>query len=286
MSKESMTIEELQKAVSEQDAEAMFELGKRTIAGDGVEKDAEKGRDLLSSAAEAGDVAAAEYLADLFKDSKDPNAPVYINRYYRKAIAGGSVTAIDKLGRFHYLGDGGSYRHAFILFAEYVKRMDGEDCDKELEFMDRMIQSNWVEGNFSAFTDCLEVMTDNGNRTARRLLLSDDLPEASEQFDFDAIVAEDFPLPEKAAAEEKPSDEPEEPRWRFHVGKERGRRDLKTVLNSMCIEAKLVRRGTYRTAKGKEIEEQIARLAEMGYDITYDFRYDKWTIKEKAASSR
>ncbi len=272
MSAEEMTFEELTAASAEGDPEVLFELGRRHLAGEDAPKSTAKGRKFLTKSAEAGCVKAMELLADSYSGDKKEGWKVYFEYWSRRAVENGSAHAAEKFADYFYLGDGNSNKDAAILYLESA-RLKGDDCEREVSILTRMLESNWLEPEWKFYGDVLQLLADNGNRDAKHMIRREEVPEPTDDYDLEALLADGEPLPEEEAEEKKPA--------RRTWGRQMGKRSLTSVLYDMGIEFTKSSNGIIKTKKGKEIEEDIRKLIDKGYKFKYSYKSDKWTCVDK-----
>lgn len=274
MSVTDLSIKELENLCAENDAEAMYVLGRRYVSGDGTDKDSAKGRMLLSRSANAGNTDAMMAMVDDCLEEQPEGWTSFVEHYLRKAIAAGNDAAIIKLADYYYLGEGNSNKHAALLYVESARRKE-DDCEREVSILNRMLESGWLDEDWKFYKDALEVLADNGNREARHALRREEIPEPTDEYDFEALVNEVIEIPVM---------EEEKPKARRQWGRTVGKRDLTSLLYDMGIEFTRSSNGIIKTKKGREIEEQINQLIARGYKFKYSYKSDKWTIADKKKS--
>jgi len=267
-----MSFEDLVAASAEGEPEVLYELGRRYLAGEGTTKSTAKGRKFLTQSAEAGYVKAMEALAESYSGDKKEGWAVYFEYWSRRAIEGGSLTAAEKFADYYYLGDGNSNKRAALLYLESAKRK-GDDCEREVSILTRMLESNWLEPGWKFYGDILQLLADNGNRDAKHMIRREEVPEPTEDYDLDVFLSEGAPLPETEAEEAKPA--------RRTWGRQMGKRSITSILYDMGIEFTKSSNGIIKTKKGKEIEEDIKKLIKKGYKFKYSYKSDKWTCVDK-----
>lgn len=270
MSAAELPFEELEKLSEEGDAEASCEIGIRYLNGTDVTKSTAKARKYLKKAAEAGSVTAMEALADSYSDEKKEDWQKFYEYWARQAVRAGSPVYCEKFADYYYLGDGNSNKNAAILYLESAKRK-GEDCEREVSILTRMFESNWLETEWCFFADVLALLAENGNRDAKHMIRREEVPEPTDDYDLEAFLDDGEDIPEEET-EKKPVRT-----W----GRSAGKRSVTSVLYDMGIEFTKSSNGIIKTKKGKEIEEDIKKLAARGYKFKYSYRSDKWTIVDK-----
>lgn len=272
MSAEELSFEELVAASAEGEPEILCELGRRYLAGEGVTKSTVKGRKALTQSAEAGCVKAMELLADSYSGDRKDGWKTYFEYWSRRAVENGSQAAAEKFADYFYLGEGDSNKNAAILYLESARRK-GDDCEREVSILTRMLESNWLEPGWKFYGDVLQLLADNGNRDAKHMIRREEVPEPTDDYDLETLLSEGEPLPEAEAEEQKPA--------RRTWGRQMGKRSVTSVLYDMGIEFTKSSNGIIKTKKGKEIEEDIRKLIDKGYKFKYSYKSDKWTCVDK-----
>ena len=210
-----------------------------------------------------------ERIADEKAEQKADGWKQYVEAYYRKAIALGSDSALMKLADYYYVGDGDDNQRAAVLYLESGKRR--EDPEREIEILSRMLETSWLDSSWAFFGEAVEFLAVNGNRTAKHMVRREEIPEPTDTFCFEDLLAEEFELP---------SDEPIKKERRIW-GRGLGKRSLTSVLYDMGIEFTRSSNGVIKTKKGMEIKEDIEKLKKMGYPFKYSYKSDKWTAVDK-----
>lgn len=275
---ESVSIQDLEKLCADGDAGAMYQLGMKYLSGEDVAKSTAKGRKYLTDSAKAGNTDAMMALADHYKESKEENRSAFVEHWLRQAILAGCDAAILKLADYYYLGDGDSNMKGALLYLEHVKRSEEGTCEREIGFLVMMFENGWLDSGWKFYAELLEVLADNGVRAAKHMLRREDIPEPTDDYDYETLLAETFEIPE--TVEEEDEAKPARPmrRWgRSTVGK----RALTSLLYDMGIEFSKTSNGIIKTKKGKEIEPEIQKLIDRGYKFKYSYKTDKWTIMDK-----
>ena len=269
---------------NEVDVEAELNKGHK-YSEVGVSRDMTKAVYHYRLAADAGSSQAASEIADLvFKEKPEGWKPL-AEHYYRKAIAGGDTDSLVKLGDLYYLGDWDSeciadsgfssalYKKAALLYFAYVQEV-GDSAKREIQFLGRMLSSNWLHAEWSFYGPLVECLAENDNDDALHIYLDGDIPEPSETYGMDELLAETFELPvlKDPAKRAIPTRT-----W----GRTRGKRNVSSVLYDMGIEFSKSRNGLIKTKKGIEIKEEMERIIAMGYKFKYSSVSDKWTYMDK-----
>lgn len=268
--------------VPECDAEEEYNAG--IGYSDGPGKDVPKAVYHLRLSADNGNADASEALADLACKERFEGWKPCAETYYRKAIAAGSDTALLKLADLYYLGDWDAEnfadprfhdllnKRAGLLYFEYVQR--DTSADREKTILGRMLSSSWLSSAWSYYGKLVEFLAEDGNDDALHIYLDGDIPEPTEQYELSDLLAEKFELPALVSPETKPQS-------RRSWGRTRGRRKVTSLLFDMGIEFSKSSNGLIKTKKGKEIEDQMARMEAMGYKFKYIPGSDRWTYMDK-----
>ena len=269
---------------NEVDVEAELNKG-RTYSEEGPRRNIQKAIYHYRLAADAGSSEAASEVADLVSKEKPEGWKPLVEYYYRIAIAGGNTDALVKLGDLYYLGDWDSecmadpgfgsalYKKAALLYFTYVQEV-GDSAKREIQFLGRMLSSNWLHAEWSFYGPLVECLAENDNDDALHIYLDGDIPEPSETYGMDELLAETFELP----ALKDPAKRPVPTRaW----GRSRGKRNVSSVLYDMGIEFSKSRNGLIKTKKGTEIKDEMERIIAMGYKFKYSSVSDKWTYMDK-----
>ena len=269
---------------SEVDVEAELNKG-REYSAEGPRRSVPKAIYHYRLAADADSPEAASEVADLVSQEKPEGWKVLAEHYFRKAIAGGNTDDLVKLGDLYYLGDWDSeriadpglgsalYKRAALLYFTYVQEV-GDSAEREIKFLGRMLSSNWLHTDWSFYGPLVECLAENDNDDALHIYLDGDIPEPSETYGMDELLAETFELP----ALKDPAKRPVPTRvW----GRTRGKRSVSSVLYDMGIEFSKSRNGLIKTKKGVEIKDEMERIVAMGYKFKYSSVSDKWTYMDK-----
>ena len=211
-----------------------------------------------------------ERIADEKAKQKAEGWNAYVEQYYRRAIQEGSVSAISKLADYYYLGDGNDNKKAAVLYLEAAKAK-GDDCEREVSILTRMLESSWLEPEWSFFGEVLELLAENGNREAKHMIRREEVPEPTDDSGYQALLAETFELPEEAEPEKK-----EKRTW----GRGLGKRPLTSLLYDMGIEFTRSSNGVIKTKLGFEIKDDIEKLKKMGYPFKFSYKTGKWTVMD------
>lgn len=270
-------------SVQNVDIDEQIGLG-RSYSEDGPSRDIAKAVYHYRLAADAGSPDAALAVADLSCREKTEGWKTLAEHYYRCAIGQGIAVALKKLGDLYYLGDWdsecaadpkfgtGLYKRAALLYFEYVKR-EGSSAGRELQFLGRMLSSNWLHTEWSFYGPLVECLAENDNDDALHIYLDGDIPEPTENYGLDDLLAEKFELP----GLKDPSKRVAPLRsW----GRVRGRRNVTSVLYDMGVEFSKSRNGIIKTKKGEAIREEMEKIIAMGYKFKYSSVSDKWSYKE------
>lgn len=265
------------------DVAAELNLGRR-YSEDGPRRDVQKAIYHYRIAADAGSAEAASEVADLTSEEKIEGWKALAEHYYRKAVAGGVTDALRKLGDLYYLGDWDSecladsgfsaslYKRAALLYYTYVKEV-GDQAKRELQFLGRMLSSNWLRTDWSFYGSLVECLAENDNDDALHIYLDGDIPEPSETYGLEELLAETVDLPDL-----------KDPTRRAVLvrtwGRSRGKRSVTSILYDMGIEFTRSRNGIIKTKKGVEIKDEMEKLASLGYKFKYSSASDKWTFKD------
>ncbi len=268
---------------NEVDVVVELNLG-REFSEDGPRRDIPKAIYHYRIAADAGSSEAAYEVACLSSKEKVECWKPLAEYYYRKAIAGGITDALRKLGDLYYLGDwdserladphfnSGLYKRAALLYFMYVKEM-GDDAKREMQFLGRMLSSNWLRADWSFYGPLVECLAENDNDDALHIYLDGNIPEPTETYEIEDLLAESFDLPDLVVSIKHT---PPTRTW----GRSRGKRSVTSILYDMGIEFTRSRNGIIKTKKGLEIKEDMEKMASMGYKFKYSSVSDKWTCKD------
>ncbi len=235
-------------------------------------------------AADAGSPQAALEVADLVSKEKADSWKPLAEHYYRIAIAKGCKEALVKLGDLYYLGDWNNeciadpafnmslYMKAALLYFSYAKEV-GDSAERELRFLGRMLSSNWIRSDWSFYGPLVEFLAENDNDDALHIYLDGNIPEPSEVYGLDELLAETFEIPELKDPAKRTV-----PKRTW--GRSIGPRNVSSVLYDMGIEFTRSRNGIIKTKKGFAIKSEMERIIAMGYKFKYSPASDKWTYKD------
>ncbi len=279
---ESMVVED-NVTLSEEEIEKELNEG-RKYSEDAPHRNIQKAVYHYRLAADAGSLQAALEIADLVSKEKIDSWKPLAEHYYRRAITGDCKEALVKLGDLYYLGDWDKecltdstfnmslYKKAALLYFTFVKEV-GDSAERELKFLGRMLSSNWIRSDWSFYEPLVELLATNDNDDALHIYLDGNIPEPSEAYGLEELLAETFELPELKDPAKRLAPKRS---W----GRSLGPRNVTSVLYDMGIEFTKSRNGIIKTKKGFEIQNEMERIVDMGYKFRYSPTSNKWTYKD------